>query len=91
MNGVQNDNTKSARHRAALYALYGLPNFPNPCPTCKQSDAFVDGHNLQAAKRGPYFVWCPRCQITGPERPTYDLALAAWNRLCPSGLTDGTL
>ena len=89
MNGVQNDNTKSARHRADLYAIHGLPDRPNPC-ACGQDDAFVDGQNLQG-RNGPFFVWCPHCNATGPKRPTYDLALASWNRLCPSGKTEGTL
>ncbi len=64
--------------RAQLYAIHGLPDRPNRC-RCGADDAFVDGQNLQG-KRGPFFVWCCRCDRSGPERPTYDLAIAAWNR-----------
>ncbi len=67
--------------RARLYALYGLPDRPNPC-RCGQDDAFVDARNRQGMK-GPFFVSCAHCEATGPERSTYDLALAAWNRANP--------
>ena len=63
---------------AELYALHGLPDQPNPC-RCGADDVFVDGQNLNG-QRGPFFVWCARCERSGPERPTYDLATAAWNR-----------
>ena len=76
-----NDNHTA---KAELYALHGLPDRPNPC-RCGADDAFVDGHNLQG-RRGPFFVWCAHCDHAGPERPTYDLALAAWNRdACAAG------
>ncbi len=71
-----NDNRPSL---AQLYAIHGLPDRPNRC-RCGHDDAFMDGHNLNG-QRGPFFVWCPHCERNGPERPTYDLALAAWNRL----------
>jgi hypothetical protein len=69
-----NDNPRPS---ADLYALYGFPDKPSRC-LCGSDAAFVDGQNLQG-KRGPFFVWCPRCDRAGAERPTYDLALAVWN------------
>ncbi|WP_226019387.1 hypothetical protein [Novosphingobium sp. FKTRR1] len=66
------------RPPAERFALFGLPDRPNRCP-CGKDGAFVDGQNLQG-QRGPYFVWCPDCSRSGPEKPTYDLALASWNR-----------
>ena len=68
----------SPEHRADLYSLHGLPDRPNRC-RCGAEDAFVDGHNLQG-RPGPFFVWCARCDRSGPERPSYALAIAAWNR-----------
>jgi hypothetical protein len=63
---------------AKIYTLHGLPDQPNRC-RCGADDAFVDGQNLEG-RRGPFFVWCARCHHAGPERPTFDLAIAAWNR-----------
>jgi hypothetical protein len=64
---------------AEIFALHGLPDHHNRC-ACGADDSFVDGQNLQG-QRGPFFVWCPHCERSGPERPTFDLAVAAWNRL----------
>ena len=74
---MMNDNRKP-RPAAVVFALYGHPDRPNACP-CTSRGVFMDGQNLNG-KRGPFFVWCPDCNRTGPERPTYDLALATWNR-----------
>jgi hypothetical protein len=61
-----------------LFALYGSPYRPSMCP-CGCSEPMMDLRHLRGRK-GPYFVWCPDCDCVGPQRPTYALALAAWNR-----------
>ena len=61
-----------------IFALYGLPDRANRCP-CGSFAPFVDGHNFQG-RRGPFYVWCSECGCTGPERASYNDALAAWNR-----------
>ena len=70
-----NDNRAST---GIQWALYGLPGKPNDCP-CGNDCAFVDSRNVNG-RRGPFFVWCSDCGRTGPERPTYNDALAVWNR-----------
>lgn len=60
-----------------LFALYGSPYAPNAC-RCGYDKPMMD-HRGTRGQRGPYFIWCPDCECAGPERPTYALALAAWN------------
>jgi len=65
------------------WALFGLPDKPNACP-CGNDSAFVDSLNREGP-RGPYFVECAACGRTGPERPSYNDALAVWNRATRKG------
>jgi len=73
---MTNDNRRPAA--ATRIALYGLPDQANACP-CGNAEPFVDGYNLNGSRR-TLFVWCPACGASGPERPSYNDALAAWNR-----------
>lgn len=80
---MTNDNRTD---RGIEWALYGLPDKPNDCP-CGSDAAFVDSRNTEGP-RGPYFVECPVCGRTGPERPNYGAALAVWNRATRTGEPD---
>jgi hypothetical protein len=54
---------------------------PQPC-RCGSSAVCVDGYLVKNDTKA-LFVWCAGCEVEGPKRPTYALAVAAWN----SGLT----
>lgn len=76
---MSNDNRPHHKRPAVQWALFGIPDRPNDCP-CGCDAVFVDGQNLHG-RRGPFFVWCPACGRSGPERPSYNDALAVWNRI----------
>ena len=73
-----NDNRTARAGRPALFVAAHLPMKPNPC-FCGSDDAFVDWED-EGAPGVRFFVWCNHCGASGPELPTYDLALAGWNR-----------
>ena len=70
-----NDNRPT---RPVMYLANARPALPHPC-FCGRDQVIVD-RDIRGAKRGPYFVICTYCGATGPELPTFDLAVTAWNR-----------
>jgi hypothetical protein len=69
-----NDNNA---YLAKVYRVHGLGDQPNRC-RCGSDATAVDSRSRRGRKEA-LFVWCAGCEREGPERPTYDLAVAAWN------------
>lgn len=50
------------------------------CPFCRQTThRELIGAAVLDEDPGPYFVYCHRCQATGPEGATESIAVALWN------------